>query len=229
VVPSPESLRSQLGCRSCLPFADVRGAQPRGGRCSFVITRLQGFSSCSLAAVPRQWPSRRMTTSLAVGRSKPGYGFPPSLSFKDVHHPCWGGRRAKSRPCPPHGLVTRFFQHSGDKGVHQPCGGGEPRLRGAGWLQAVSCSVSGPLGWTASAPPPTLPPAALARAWLSVHRTGDGHTVRGSGTSTPSPARRPYWGDRTRHRTLRWWRRRSWMVLSSLPLVRQERGPLRAC
>jgi hypothetical protein len=34
---------------------------------------------------------------------------PHSLSFKDVHHPCWGGGRAKSGPCPLHGLATRFF------------------------------------------------------------------------------------------------------------------------
>jgi hypothetical protein len=118
VVLSSESLRPQLGCRSCLPFAVVRGAQPREGRCSSVITWLQGFSSCSLAAIPRQWPSRRMTTSLTVGRSKPGYGFHPSLSFKDVHHPHRGGGRAKSGPCPPRGLATRFFlQHSEEKGV----------------------------------------------------------------------------------------------------------------
>jgi hypothetical protein len=33
---------------------------------------------------------------------------------------------------PPHGLVTRFFlQHLGEKGVHQPCGGGE--LPPAAW------------------------------------------------------------------------------------------------
>jgi hypothetical protein len=119
VVPSPESLCSQLGCRSCLPFAAIREVQPHGCRCSFVITRLQGFSSCSPVVVPRQWSSGRMTTSVAVGRSKLGCGFPPSLNFKDVHHPCWGGGRAKSGPCPPHGLVTRFFlQHSGEKCVH---------------------------------------------------------------------------------------------------------------
>jgi hypothetical protein len=34
----------------------------------------------------------------------------------------------------------------------------------------------------------------LAGAWLSIHRTGDGRAVRGSTTSTASPARRPYWG-----------------------------------
>jgi hypothetical protein len=107
------------------------------------------------------------------GEKQAGLRLPPSFSFKDVHHPRWSGGRAKSGPCPPRGLVTRFFlQHSEEKGVHQPCGGGEPWLHGAGWLQAVSCSVSGPLGWMVSALPPTLPPAALAGAWLSVHRTG---------------------------------------------------------
>jgi hypothetical protein len=135
VISPPESLRSWWCRWSCSLFTVVRGAQPRGGWCSSVIARLQGFSSCSPAAVPRQWPSRRMTTSLAVGRSKPGCGFPPSFSFKHVHHPRWSGGRAKSGARPPRGLVTRFFlQHSEEKGVHQPCGGGEPRLRGAGWL-----------------------------------------------------------------------------------------------
>jgi hypothetical protein len=118
------------------------------------------------------------------GGKQAGLRLPPTLSFKDVHHPRWGGGRAKSGPCPPHGLVTLFFlQHSEEKDVHQPCRGGEPRLCGAGWLQGVSCSVSGPLDWMASAPPPMLPPAALAGAWLSIHRTGNGRTVR----SPPHP------------------------------------------
>jgi hypothetical protein len=34
---------------------------------------------------------------------------PPTLSFKDVHHPRWGGRRAELGSCLPHGLVTLFF------------------------------------------------------------------------------------------------------------------------
>jgi hypothetical protein len=51
---------------------------------------------------------------------------PPALSFKDVHHPCWGAGQAELGSCLPYGLATRFFlQHSGEKGVHQPCGGGE--------------------------------------------------------------------------------------------------------
>jgi hypothetical protein len=78
-----------------------------------------------------------------------------SLGFKDFHHaarcsstltvtqnddrqPCGGegcsrmfisragGGQAELRSCLPHGLAIRFFlQHLGEKGVHQPCGGGE--------------------------------------------------------------------------------------------------------
>jgi hypothetical protein len=35
---------------------------------------------------------------LMVGRSKPGCGLCPALSFKDLHHPCWGGGQAESGP-----------------------------------------------------------------------------------------------------------------------------------
>jgi hypothetical protein len=73
-----------------------------------------------------------MTASLVVGKSEPGRGLPSALSFKDVHHSCWGGGRAELGPCLPHGLATRFFlQHLGEKGVHQPYGGGE--LPPAAW------------------------------------------------------------------------------------------------
>jgi hypothetical protein len=85
-----------------------------------------------------------MTTSLVVERNEPGCGLPPppALSFKDVHHPRWGGRRAELGSCLPHGLATRFFlQNSGEKGVHQPCGGGELRLRGVDRLRAPSAAA----------------------------------------------------------------------------------------
>jgi hypothetical protein len=66
------------------------------------------------------------------GEERAGLWPPPALSFKDVHHPCWGGGQAELRSCLPHGLATRFFlQHLGEKGVHQPCGGGE--LPPAAW------------------------------------------------------------------------------------------------
>jgi hypothetical protein len=139
---SRSSFSAQWCCRSCLLLAAVGGARPRGGWHSSAIARLQGFSSCSPAAISRQWSSRRMTTSLVVERSEPGCGLPPALSFKDVHHPRWGGRQAELGSCLPHGLATRFFlQHSGEKGIHQPCGGGELRLRGAGRLQAPSAAA----------------------------------------------------------------------------------------
>jgi hypothetical protein len=38
-----------------------------------------------------------VTTSSMVGGSKPGCGLCPALSFKDLHHPCWGGGRAGAR------------------------------------------------------------------------------------------------------------------------------------
>jgi hypothetical protein len=39
-----------------------------------------------------------VTTSSMVGRSKPGCGLCPALSFKDLHQTCWGGGRGKSGP-----------------------------------------------------------------------------------------------------------------------------------
>jgi hypothetical protein len=87
-----ESVRLWWCRRSCLLHAAIGGVQP-----PFATIRLQGFSSYSPAAVPRRWSSRRMTTSLVVGRSKPGCGLPPVLSFKDVHHPCWEGGCAELR------------------------------------------------------------------------------------------------------------------------------------
>jgi hypothetical protein len=105
----PESSRSWWCRRSCLLLAAVGGTQPRGGWRSSTIIRLQGFSSRSSAATSGRWSSTRMTTSLVVERSEPGCGLPPALSFKDVHHPRWGGGRAELGPCPPHGLATRFF------------------------------------------------------------------------------------------------------------------------
>jgi hypothetical protein len=69
----------------------VGGAQPYGGGYPSAIARLQGFSSGSPAAFPHRWSPRMVTTSSMVGRSKPGCGLCPALSFKDLHHPCWRG------------------------------------------------------------------------------------------------------------------------------------------
>jgi hypothetical protein len=81
----------------CFRFAAVGGAQPHGGWHPSAIARLQGFSSGSPAAFPHQWSRGMVTTGLMVGRSKPGYVC-PALSFKDLHHPSWGGGRGKLGP-----------------------------------------------------------------------------------------------------------------------------------
>jgi hypothetical protein len=36
-----------------------------------------------------------VTSSSVVGRSEPGCDLGSVLSFKDLHHPCWGGGRAE--------------------------------------------------------------------------------------------------------------------------------------
>jgi hypothetical protein len=181
--------------RSCLLPAAIAGVQPHGGWHPFATIRLQGFSSRSPAAVPRRWPPRRMTTSLVVGRSKSGCGLSPTLSFKDVHHPYCGGGQVEPGPYPSFGLVTRFFlQHSEGKGVHQPCGRGSPWLYGAGRLQAVICSMSGPLGLDGSGAASNAASCYLVGVWLPIHLTGDSRAVRGFSTFMASSAGRAHWG-----------------------------------
>jgi hypothetical protein len=218
----PATLPSESGrpwwCRrSCLLPAAIGGVQPHGGWHPFTALRLQGFSSCSPAAVPRRWSPRRLTTSFVVGRSKPSCGFPPALSFKDVHHPRWGGRRVEPGFCLPRGPAARFFlQHSGEER-------GSPAMRRRrtsatrGQLGAGDDSCRVPGSW------PGWPCRRLRHCLLPF---GRGVAVR------PPHGRRSCrvrvchihgfsraagrTGDRPRRRTLREWRRRSWMVLSSL-------------
>jgi hypothetical protein len=82
----------------CFHLAVVGGAQLRGSWHLSAIARLQGFSSGSPAASPHQWSPKTVTTSSMVGRSKLGCGLCPALSFKDLHHPCWGGGRGEPGP-----------------------------------------------------------------------------------------------------------------------------------
>jgi hypothetical protein len=72
-------------------LAVVGGTKLRGSWYLSAIARLQGFSSSSPAASPRRWSPKTVTTSSMGGRSEPGCSLCPSLSFKDVHHQCWGG------------------------------------------------------------------------------------------------------------------------------------------
>jgi hypothetical protein len=76
----------------------VGGAQPHGGWHPSAVARLQGFLSGGPAAFPHRWSPKMVTTSSMVGRSKPGCGLCPALSFKDLHHPCWGEGRGEPGP-----------------------------------------------------------------------------------------------------------------------------------
>jgi hypothetical protein len=88
----------------------VGGTQLRGSWYLSAIVRLQGFSSDSPAASPRRWSPKTVTTSYRVGRSKLGCGLCPSLSFKDVHHQCWGGECAELGPVSARGAAHSFPQ-----------------------------------------------------------------------------------------------------------------------
>jgi hypothetical protein len=141
----------------CLALVAVGGARPHGGWRPSAIARLQGFSSCSPAAFPHQWSSRMVTISFVVGKRRPGCGPPPALSFKDVHHPCWGGGWAELGLYLPYGPASRFFlQHSREKGILQPCGGD------------VLQPCGGKANW-----------CCLVRVQLSVLHPSDGRAMRG--------------------------------------------------
>jgi hypothetical protein len=147
-----ESMHSWWCRRSCLLSAAVGGVQPHGSWHPSTTIWLQGFSSCSSAVVPRRWSPRRMTTSLMVGISKPGCGLPPALSFKDVHHPCWGGGCAELGPASTW-VAARSLSVRGRR-AFAVCG-------------AVSCSVSGSPAWAALVPPPAPPFTAGAECGCS--------------------------------------------------------------
>jgi hypothetical protein len=90
-----------------------------------------------------------MTTSSVVGRSKPGYGPCPTLSFKDLHHPRCGGGRAEPGFYLPHGPATQFFlRRSGERGILQLCGGGILQPCGGRRTAAarIGCSCHRPRG-----------------------------------------------------------------------------------
>jgi hypothetical protein len=172
----------------CLHLATVGGARLCRGWHPSAIARLQGFSSGSPAAFPHQWSPRMVTTGSMVGRSKPGYGLCPALSFKDLHHLSWGGGRAGRGLSP---REQRSAPSLGDRGR------GAFVVRGAG-----SCRVFGsPVGAALALLPVPLPTARAERVCSP--------TIRAA-VAPCAP------GDRPRRRTPLGWRSCSWIVLSSL-------------
>jgi hypothetical protein len=104
----------------------VGGTQLRGSWYLSAIVRLQGFSSGSPAASPRRWSPKMVTTSLMVGRSEPGCNLGPALSFKDLHHPGWGGGRAEPEIYLPRGFVGHLLpQHSRERALTGLAGGSD--------------------------------------------------------------------------------------------------------
>jgi hypothetical protein len=116
----------------------VEGTQLRGSWYLSAIARLQGFSSGIPAASPRRWSPKTVSTSLMVGRSKPGCSLCPALSFKDVHHQCWEGS-APSWGLSPHGRRPAPSLSGRGKGVRRSWRWQLPRA----WL-------SGPSGFGAA-------------------------------------------------------------------------------
>jgi hypothetical protein len=108
----------EWGALASLCLAVVGGTQLRGSWYLSAIARLQGFSSGSPAASPHRWSPKTVTTSSMVGRSEPGCGLCPALSFKDLHHPCWGRGRAEPELYLLHGFVGHpLLQHSGERAL----------------------------------------------------------------------------------------------------------------
>jgi hypothetical protein len=63
------------------------------------------FHQLARLYTPRRQSPETATTSPWVGRSKPSYDLGPTLSFKDVHHPRWGGGQAEPELYLPRGFV----------------------------------------------------------------------------------------------------------------------------
>jgi hypothetical protein len=148
----------------------VGGTQLRGSWYLSAVVRLQGFSSGSPAVSPRRRSPKTVTTSSWVGRSKPGCGPCPSLSFKDVHHQCWGGECAELGSVSAW-AVTRFFP--------QRSGGRAFAVHGAG-----SCRLSGSPVRAASALLPVPPSTAAAgRGFSADEIVGAAHGLTSNSTA----------------------------------------------
>jgi hypothetical protein len=102
----------------------VGGTQLRGSWYLSAIVRLQGFSSASPAVPPHRRSPKTVTTSSWVGRSKSGCDLGPTLSFKDVHHPRWGGGRVEPALYLPRGFVGHPLpRRSRERALTGPAGG----------------------------------------------------------------------------------------------------------
>jgi hypothetical protein len=132
-----------------------------------------------------------MTTSLVVGRSKPGCGLCPALSFKDLHHPCCGGGQVEPGFYLPHGPAGRLFlQHSGERaltGLAEGANFNNAGTVGRKRRQLQRAWLAGSAGSIAASGATSC---RLIWAWPFVHRTGGCCAVRTGGSSKTSHAAR---------------------------------------
>jgi hypothetical protein len=131
----------------------VGGTQLRESWYLSAIVRLQGFSSCSPVAPPRWWSPKTVTASSWVGRSKPGCDLGPTLSFKDVLHPRWGGGWAEPALYLPRGFAGHPFpRRSRERALTGPAGG--PDFDNAGLVDGGRRHVQrvGPIGLAPGSP-----------------------------------------------------------------------------
>jgi hypothetical protein len=143
---------------------------------------------------------------LMVGRSKSGCGLCPALSFKDLHHPCWGGGRAEPELYLPHGSVGHLLlQHSGERAL-------------TGLAEGANFDNAGPSGrkrrqlqhaWFAGSAGSSTASSASSHRWA---KCGYLPAIQAA-VALRAP------GDRPRRRALLGWRSCSWAVL---PLLRHD-------
>jgi hypothetical protein len=151
-----------------------------------------------------------------VGRSKPGCGLHPALSFKDLHHPCCGGGRAEPELYLPYGPAGHLFlQHSGERALTGLAEGADfdnagPASRKRRQLQRAWLASSAGSGAASGATS-----HCWGGAWLSAH----------CGAAVASCVL----GDRSRRRTSLGRRSCSWIVLSSLRHDASARRSVPAC
>jgi hypothetical protein len=147
-----------------------------------------------------------------VGRSKPGCGLCPALSFKDLHHPCWGGGRVELELYLPYGLAGHLLlQHSGEKAL-------------TGLAEEADFDNAGPIGrkrrqlqhaWFAGSAGSGAASGATSHRWAEC-----GYLPAVRAAVAP---RAP--GDRPRRRALLGRRSCSWAVL---PLLRHDASARRS-
>jgi hypothetical protein len=142
-------------------FAEVGTFQPSFG--------FKDFHQAARPRPPRRWSPKTVTTRSMVGRSEPGCDLSPALSFKDLHHPCWGGGQAEPEIYLPRGFVGQpLLQHSRERALTGLAGGadfdnagpigGERRQ-----LQRVGLAAQPALAWL-SVPPLAARPVGAPRA-----------------------------------------------------------------